>query len=278
MPLTNRGPIVVGGLGGSGTRLIAAMLKESGIYIGSYLNESLDNLWFTFLFRRPLQYPFSDIDTLFEIFERRMQGNTNWTLGVKRKLVGCCLDFISHNYVPANRWGFPAKTLQSFFTKLPLDQGPQSWGWKEPNSHLFVRQILDRYANLRYIHLIRHPLDAVYGKNYNQYKNWRKIFGDEESDEHLGMLKFYDRVHSKVIGLNDARVMLFKYEDIITNQHTSVRQLFQFIGMSPEDDLVKRCVQLISKERALPRYLNINTRNLEPMATAVAGKYGYTIR
>ena len=42
----------IGGLGGSGTRVFAAMLRHAGVYIGDDLNGPLDNLWFTVLFKR----------------------------------------------------------------------------------------------------------------------------------------------------------------------------------------------------------------------------------
>jgi len=45
-------PVAIGGVGGSGTRLIAQCLKELGYFIGSDLNESNDNLLFTALFKR----------------------------------------------------------------------------------------------------------------------------------------------------------------------------------------------------------------------------------
>lgn len=37
-------PIVIRDLGGSGTRVFAQMLKESGLFIGDDLNSELDNL------------------------------------------------------------------------------------------------------------------------------------------------------------------------------------------------------------------------------------------
>jgi hypothetical protein len=48
--------VVVGGVGGSGTRLVATCLQRLGVRIGPDLNESLDNLFFTLLFKvRPLK-------------------------------------------------------------------------------------------------------------------------------------------------------------------------------------------------------------------------------
>ena len=45
-------PVIVGGIGGSGTRLVAGLLQIFGYYIGDDLNDSLDNHWFTLLFKR----------------------------------------------------------------------------------------------------------------------------------------------------------------------------------------------------------------------------------
>jgi hypothetical protein len=51
-PSPGASPVIIGGVGGSGTRLIAQMLKELGFYLGSDLNSANDNLWFTLLFKR----------------------------------------------------------------------------------------------------------------------------------------------------------------------------------------------------------------------------------
>ena len=45
-------PVAVGGVGGSGTRIVAHLLRELGFDIGDDLNESLDDLCFTALFKR----------------------------------------------------------------------------------------------------------------------------------------------------------------------------------------------------------------------------------
>ena len=47
------GPVGVGGIGGSGTRVVAEVLGKVNYYMGSHLNRALDNLWFTLLFKRP---------------------------------------------------------------------------------------------------------------------------------------------------------------------------------------------------------------------------------
>lgn len=74
------GPVVVGALGGSGTRLIARILMESGFFMGSDLNRERDNLWFTLLFKRPRWFAEvatkdpGQIRTAMRIMEKAMVG------------------------------------------------------------------------------------------------------------------------------------------------------------------------------------------------------------
>ena len=53
--VSDAAPVVVGGIGGSGTRVFAQHLKGWGFDMGSDLNESLDDLRFTALL------PFNEI-------------------------------------------------------------------------------------------------------------------------------------------------------------------------------------------------------------------------
>ena len=68
-------PVVVGGIGGSGTRVIAEMLVELGCHIGDDLNKSLDNLWFVLLFNYPdiLNISSEQFDGLLEMFFKAMR-------------------------------------------------------------------------------------------------------------------------------------------------------------------------------------------------------------
>ena len=51
-----KGPVVIGGVGGSGTRVIAEILRELKFFIGNDLNGPLDNLTYTLLFKRKKWY------------------------------------------------------------------------------------------------------------------------------------------------------------------------------------------------------------------------------
>ncbi|HZF99528.1 MAG TPA: hypothetical protein VEY71_00925, partial [Chitinophagales bacterium] len=158
------GPVAIGGLGGSGTRVAARMLREGGLYTGNALNDADDNLWFTLLFRRPETIKDPDdarLMPLLDLFEARMQGKHRWSLQEQRMLWSCALEFVQHRYVPLQRVGFPLRTLRSFFKRYN-ESNQTAWGWKEPNAHIFLPLLVKRFENLRYVHVLRHPLDAAF--------------------------------------------------------------------------------------------------------------------
>ena len=84
-------PIGVGGVGGSGTRLIAAILQELGFYLGRDLNEPLDNLWFTLLFKRQaaLDWSYTEFARVLEIFKKAMCGGGELLPEEIRVIEGC---------------------------------------------------------------------------------------------------------------------------------------------------------------------------------------------
>ena len=67
--------ICVGGIGGSGTRVIAMILSSIGINMGNDLNEAFDNLTFTLLFKRQ-NISDDEIDKLLILYEKSFTNNT----------------------------------------------------------------------------------------------------------------------------------------------------------------------------------------------------------
>lgn len=176
------GPVVIGGVGGSGTRLVASIVERLGVFIGRDLNASFDNLWFTLLFRRPRWYrDVSRIDDSHEIarllawFEDAMRGE----LRHSRELVaaldaaveeliaqGLDRDFVEERrrrFLAWGRWSMPDAA---------------SWGWKEPNAHIYLEPLARHFTqHLRYIHVIRHGVEVARRTNRLQVVNWGWLFG-----------------------------------------------------------------------------------------------------
>lgn len=157
--------IAIGGLGGSGTRGVAEVVRRLGYYIGDDLNEANDNLWFTLLFKRAavLNVTDDEFGGLAEGFVARMRDGTGMPFSLSFRPGG-------------NHFGHDAEwlaaRLHSFATQPSSRTAAQPWGWKEPNTHLVIGQWLRHLDNLVYVHVRRHPLDMAFSRNMNQLRNW----------------------------------------------------------------------------------------------------------
>ena len=146
-----QGPIVIGGVGGSGTRAVIEVLRRLGIYTGSELNQAGDNEWFTLLCKLP-RWKDDETDSImrsFDLLERAMQGmlrsdpqrterrspklSTVARLGSSR---GDLLDSMSEAWL---------RTVSSSLlrSRHMVPEGAPKWGWKEPNSHIFLARAAD---------------------------------------------------------------------------------------------------------------------------------------
>ncbi|MDQ3797348.1 MAG: hypothetical protein M3294_07265, partial [Pseudomonadota bacterium] len=132
-------PVAVGGIGGSGTRLIAEILRRLDYYMGEDLNRAGDNLWFTLLFKRTELLTAGSRQDDFEqavcIFRAVMSGGA--ALTPDQEAFVRSLAIMDR---PQHTAAWLRRRVESL---LDAAQGParHPWGWKAPNTHI----LLDRF-------------------------------------------------------------------------------------------------------------------------------------
>lgn len=276
-------PIVVGGLGGSGTRVVANILQEAGVYMGDCLNGPLDNLWFTFLFRRPASVRSFDrnLESYIDVFDKRMHGQSKWSNAENSLLRKCAFEFAVKDYVRSDRFGFPWRVLRSFSKEYP-EHNSKHWGWKEPNSHIFLPTLIKRYANLRYIHVMRHPLDMVFNKNKLQLNNWKHLFDIDTRDEQVASLQYYQAAQRRVLNigrqLGSDKFLVVKYEELCHQPVESINRLIEFCSLDINDSTKQRVYTIPSLDKATTNYSNNDYNGLMPMASELALEFGYDVQ
>ena len=147
-------PVVIGGLGGSGTRIFAEVVQTLGVYIGEDLNPQLDNLWFTLLFKRSGAFR--------SMSRRRLSASTldRQRLRLLRKamtrtpskpsLIEQFSGWLAYRDVRRTGHDSEQRGVGAWADErwqrmlLGSGVGRSAWGWKEPNSHIYLPLLLSQ--------------------------------------------------------------------------------------------------------------------------------------
>jgi hypothetical protein len=194
-----KAPVCIGGLGGSGTGMVAEILIKLGFFLGKDLVGNYDCREFNQLLIRPDWYrkqiesdDFSETVNALEVFSKRM-----------------------------------------------LQHEAYAWGWKEPNSHIFINHLADFFSGLKYILVLRHGLDMVFSINQRQLASWGWFF-DVASDAHDGALEYWIKANMRAIDLGKMllgdRFLVVHYEHFCKFPILAVNRLIEFLGIDISDE------------------------------------------
>ncbi len=276
-------PVVVGGLGGSGTRVIAQIMFELDYYLGSYLNSQLDNLWFTFLMRRPASmrsFNSGEIHKSIKLFDSVMKSYWGKSFKARTQLYGLAAEFMLNNYVKRSRYKFPLNAARSI-AHHHYHSEHQLWGWKEPNSHLFIDALHQYYPSMKFILVLRHPLDMMYGHNYNQLYHWHFLFGlpkpNKKNEKEL-MLNFYDAAYSRSISLGKnllkENFMVIKIEELCASQEV-LHHLIHFLVSDIDEEQIRSLKTIPTAQSTFGRYKNVPDIVKIKEAESICKKFNY---
>lgn len=201
--MSTNAPIVIGGCGGSGTRLAVEMLRRAGVFMGHHLNESLDAMHFV---------PF---------LEEKIPAILSET---KR------LDYALPAHVTP--W---LETLQSLALQHLGGQTPARWGWKNPRSIYILPLILEIYPEMRFIHIIRDGRRMALSSNQNQTNLYYPLlFGEDSLALPLRALRLWARVNEEVAewGTRELseRYTRVRYEDLLSEEGAA--QMLRPLGLA----------------------------------------------
>lgn len=252
--MSDSAPVAVGGVGGSGTRVVAAVLKEAGLRIGDDLNHALDNCWFTLLFKHrdvldASRERFAELVALFVAAMTGGQPPTPAQSTLIDELAG--RDRLQHD----SAW--LQERAQSLRAALegPARTGP--WGWKEPNTHMVVDHLAQAIPELRYIHVVRNGLDMAYSSNQNQLQLWGPLaLGVEHANTPRNALKFWSWAHARILGIGaelGPRFLLVRFEDLCAHPQDEVRHILSFVGANLGDDAVQRAARAVVRPESIGR-------------------------
>lgn len=279
MQVDSRPLVAIGGVGGSGTRLIAEILARLGYYIGSDLNDQNDNLWFTLLFKRSdiLQATRQEFNAYLGLFLRRMDGMMNFTQQEKRDLQRLAMtDRLQH----PSEW--LADRVRSFLSPCSDNRTSSRWGWKEPNTHVVLDRLSASLPSLRYIHVARNGLDMAHSGNKNQLEFWGNTF--------LGLnavpidtrhsLKYWCRVHRRVLDIASdmpGRFLLLNYDEFCEHPDRGMIELIAFLGERLEPTKLNGLLRLVSPPPSIGRFRKHSLSRFDDDDVAYVASLGFAV-
>ncbi len=249
-------PVAVGGIGGSGTRLIAQLLRALGFYMGGDLNEAGDNLWFTLLFKRSeiLSAPEAEFGEAVRAFCHGMSGRR--LTPKQRALVKSCVGTRRTEFPPG--W-YKARAAALVAAGENRSGSPRRcWGWKEPNTHVVIDRLPRYLPGLRYIHVARNGLDMAYSANQTQAKLWGEHFTGRAYDASPGYaLSYWKAVHARVLAVcrpMGERFWLLNFDAFCRQPEEGVSALTRFVGGELQETEIVRLCRHIRVPPSVGRY------------------------
>jgi hypothetical protein len=270
------GPVVIGGVGGSGTRVIASILQKVDFYVGRDLNRALDNLWFVLLFKHPKWFAKNsrrdgaDILRGLQVFERAMTGRLAPHLNEFAFIMRAAFAMALTGHTPRGqgRGLWPLRRVLSILSsRKAIPSEAVGWGWKEPNSHIYIEYLSAYFGQMKYIHVMRHGLDMAYSTNQQQLYNWGPIlFGIQipTSPDLLpkASLNYWIKANERAVALGEHlladRFFMLRYDDLCQRPQKEVKSLIKFLEIDHANADLSELCSLITIPKSMERYKKHN--------------------
>ncbi|BCB06062.1 sulfotransferase family protein [Bacillus sp. KH172YL63] len=221
------GPVVIGGVGGSGTRVVTEIVKQLGYFMGDDTNFANDNILFAhYFFKQEWYKEFARIEeasfyqSLIEFEDAEMKSVAD----------------ASESYI--------------------------GWGWKNPPTHIYLDYLSHHFPHLKYILVIRNGLDMAYSANQNQLHHLGSFFSvslpDDESLHPKASLEYWIKANERAIQIGRSllgkRFYILRYEELCENPEKEITKLIKFLGTSHRKDSIAELASLISTPETIGRY------------------------
>ena len=282
------GPVVIGGMGGSGTRLVAEICFQFGIYLGDDINIASDNLLYTLLFRRRIWF--------YKYHRNKLKIGAGLSLLEKLLLKNYCLspkeiwfliyavtDMTLH-YRDERLWSF--KRLQQVIRNPRINDPPyKGWGWKEPNSYLLLGNLSDQFQSLKFINTIRHGVDMAFSKNQRQLRAWGDLFGIPTpiSEEEIprASLKFWALANKSVADLGKSlgsnRYIQIKFDTLCKNPGKIIDDIISFLEIDIDPEVYQAVLTLPKIPKTLGRYKSHDLSQFDPEDLEIVESFGFSL-
>ena len=274
----NRPLVAIGGIGGSGTRVVAAFLHMLDYYLGDDINESLDNLWFTLLFKRRSILIENDLEfgRLLSLFAFRMSGGRLLADEERTHILGLA----DHERLQHPR-DWLRERARSFCEDQTSKLPSQPWAWKEPNTHVMIDRLMQLHGDLRYLHVVRHPLYMAMSQNQNQLQNWGPIFLNRDvAIEPRLSLSYWCAAHrrmTKFMRLWSDRMITIDFDELCVSPDRLCIKIAKFLDVQLRADVLSNFRKFLVRPLLVGQFNNIDLQQFDPTDLEYLTRIGYPL-
>jgi Sulfotransferase family len=248
------GPNVIGATGGSGTRVVARIVRGGGTYIGTNLNAYEDAL---------------DLAAYYDRWINR------YVAARERGEEGALADEMT-----AELRG----VLATHCAELPANA--RAWGWKEPRSVYLLPFLNDVLPSIRFLHVVRDGRDMAFSDNQKQLlKHGDAVLGGDllarvvPKRRAARSIELWSRVNSAAADFGERelgdRYLRIRFEDLCLQPAETAAQIYRFFELEGDPESVAREVR---DPGTLGRWKTRNPRTideLERAGGAALARFGY---
>lgn len=217
-----RPPVVIGAIGGSGTRVLPGVLRLAGFWMGSWINPQTQDSMTTRYF---LQRHFM------ELAGHRAFDDETLVQDFRRMIV-------------AHRWG------------MPHPEDP--WGWKNPRNMWIIPFLHRVYPEMKFIHVVRDGRDMALSDNTNLLRKHGAFLLPEAAGTRtreaaqltlwtLGNRLAYQEA-TQYLGAN---YLMLNYETLCARPRETLARLFEFLGEPADEARLESACRLVIPSRGI---------------------------
>jgi hypothetical protein len=205
--LLRLGPHVIGGSPGSGTRVIARIAQRGGMYIGSDLNESADELSF-----RRFANPWFDRALLAQARGEDTEPHPRMVRDFEAFLLRHC---------------------------APVVQAPVPWGWKAPRTLLLLPFLDQQVPALSFVHLVRDGRYMAFSQQQFILRHHGHVLlepAEEEWSQPAQSIALWRRTNLAAADYGEQRMggryLRVRFEELCADPVPVVQRLLDFFGLT----------------------------------------------
>ncbi len=224
-------PLVIGGTGGSGTRVYKAIADVAGY--------TMLGIPWAIRFQRFQQHDNLLLDKFFfsQWVNRYVQGEL--TRFDKMRMRAAC-------------------RLLLWMTG-PLSYGRGRWGWKNPRTNFLIPFFQELYPTMKFIHVIRDGRDQAFHPRFHCRRHQACLLGAHEVklEDHLRKALFWSRFHKLTEETASkhlkGRYIQSRLEDLCADPAGEAKKILAFLG-ADDSETVRRVVNLVERPASLGRW------------------------